>query len=198
MNNLDNILTKIDEDANEQIEKETAIVLSKARESAAQIISDAEKTASEIVKSAKVKSDFAKDATSSACDGYIARRILKEKSDIVSSCIEYVDKVLKEADTDKYFKMIEKLIIKYAHSENGMLILNKRDNDILPEKFIDNVNLIINKKNANIELSKEIGDFDGGFILRYGGIDENCTFDALIEEKIDIIKDAICKELREG
>ena len=198
MNNLDSILSKIEEAADDRIKKETDAIIAKAESEAAAIVADAEKTASEFVKKAKRKSEFIKEASVSSCDGYIARRLLKEKSDIIKNCISHAAAELKNAKDEEYFDMIKKLILKYAQSGSGELILNKTDNGRLPAKFIDDVNLLLKERNADIVLSKEIGSFDSGFVLRYGGIDENCTFDALIKDKADEIRDAICRELKEG
>ena len=36
---------------------------------------------------------------------------------------------------------------------------------------------------------------NGGFVLAYGGIEENCSIDALFEERADALSDAVRKIL---
>ena len=47
-------------------------------------------------------------------------------------------------------------------------------------EVITNAKLKSQKRNGNLKLSKETGDFTGGFVLRSNGIESNCTFDMLI------------------
>ena len=66
-----------------------------------------------------------------------------------------------------------------------------------PKDFVDKANSGLSKNGGRIVLSDTTLDIDSGFILRYGGIDENCTFDALIKENSDKIKDALLREIME-
>ena len=51
----------------------------------------------------------------------------------------------------------------------------------------------ISATNGKLKVSSEPKNIDGGFILAYGDIEINCSFDALISEKIDVIKDTLNK-----
>ena len=48
---------------------------------------------------------------------------------------------------------------------------------------------------GEIELSDKCSDIDGGFILIYGGIEENCSFKALIDDNVEIFQDKVQKVL---
>ena len=70
--------------------------------------------------------------------------------------------------------------------------MSEKDINNMPDKFVENINSKL--ENASLTLSKGTG-IDKGFILKYGGIEENCTFDALIEEKRDLIKDKLTEQI---
>ena len=51
------------------------------------------------------------------------------------------------------------------------------------------------KKGGALEFSGEVRNIDGGFILVYGGIEENCSIDAVFAEKRDELLDQVRKIL---
>ena len=51
------------------------------------------------------------------------------------------------------------------------------------------------KKGGVLEISGETRNIDGGFILIYGGIEENCSIDAMFAEKRDELLDQVRKIL---
>ena len=58
----------------------------------------------------------------------------------------------------------------------------------LPKGFVDTVNKELSS--GSIALGDEI-DITAGFILVYGDIDINCSFDAIAQEKRDELRDAL-------
>ena len=91
--------------------------------------------------------------------------------------------------------MLFKLILKYSHENQGELRLNETDMERMPEDFIEKVNKSLSEKNASVILAQKPYDIKPGCVIAYGEIEENCTFDALIEEKKDEIKDKLYKRL---
>ena len=67
---------------------------------------------------------------------------------------------------------------------------NKKDLSRLPAGFAEKIS---DATNGKLKVSSEPKNIDGGFILAYGDIEINCSFDALISEKIDVIKDTLNK-----
>ena len=59
---------------------------------------------------------------------------------------------------------------------------------------MESLNKKLKEKNASVSLADESAKIDSGVIIRYGGIEENCTFGALIGEKRDEIRDILFKE----
>lgn len=46
-------------------------------------------------------------------------------------------------------------------------------------------------KGGSLTLMEEPKKIDGGFVLVYGGVEENCTFHALFAEKKDELSDKV-------
>ena len=44
---------------------------------------------------------------------------------------------------------------------------------------------------ADLKISEEAAEIKNGFVLDFGGIEENCTFDALIDQNIEELQDKV-------
>ena len=84
---------------------------------------------------------------------------------------------LKGLETGAYFDMILKLAVKSAQPGEGELLLSKKDLERLPEGFEDRLNASLKDKGAVLHISGDTRDIDGGFVLTYGGIEENCSIE---------------------
>lgn len=47
------------------------------------------------------------------------------------------------------------------------------------------------EKGAALKISRQTRKIDGGFVLVYGGIEENCSFEALFDAKHDELQDKV-------
>ncbi len=65
----------------------------------------------------------------------------------------------------------------------------------LPAGFEKEISAIAAKKGGSLTLQKESKGIENGFILVYGGIEENCTFKALFNTQRDALQDKIHQEL---
>lgn len=184
----DNLLevNKIKDDAKNQAEKIMADAEAAANAEAEVIIANADKKTSQMLENAK-----------SGCDVLIKRAEVSAKSEVVADCIKAAAAEIKAMADEKYFEVIKKLILKYHHhNEDGVIAMNAKDVARMPKKFIADINKEISKNGAKLVICDENADIDSGFIICYGGVVENCTFDSLIEEKKDEIKDKLYIQLK--
>ena len=98
---------------------------------------------------------------------------------------------LKGLETGAYFDMILKLAVKSAQPGVGELLLSKKDLERLPEGFEDRLNASLKDKGAVLHISGDTRDIDGGFVLTYGGIEENCSIDALFDAAHEVLQDKV-------
>ena len=62
----------------------------------------------------------------------------------------------------------------------------------IPNDFEKNLeNTLKDIKNAALTISKEAAPIDGGFILVYGDIEENCSFKALFNNAKEELQDKV-------
>ena len=90
--------------------------------------------------------------------------------------------------TEEYFAYILKMVEKHALSQKGEIAFSKADKKRLPQNFrID----LEKASGGTLKLSRETRDIDGGFVLIYGGIEENCSFKAIFNADREKLADKV-------
>ena len=87
--------------------------------------------------------------------------------------------------------LIAKLLEKNTAEGEGVLSFSAKDLKRLPSDFASKASEIAAKNNGKIKIADEAADIEDGFILSYGGIEENCTLKALFSEKEDELRDCV-------
>ncbi len=118
-------------------------------------------------------------------------RILTAKQEMIHGVIDAAKKKLLGLDSIDYFVLLGKLAKKYAQPGDGVMYLSETDLNRVPSYFRSALAEIGAKKGGTLVLSDESRDLGGGFVLAYGGIEENCTFEALFEENKERLQDVV-------
>lgn len=192
------------------IEKMTEAILADAKEQADAIILQAKKEAESEKESAYAAIESEKEkkfeALSKELDEYRVRaesardlqrrrQILAKKQEIIARIIEKTRVSLHDADSNTYFSSLYRMFEKYCQPEVGTMFLNAGDLDRLPKDFEERINQIAKAKGGQIEVSKDAVNIEDGFILKYEGTEENCTFRSLIESEKENFFDEINRML---
>lgn len=195
MAGIDNITSVILQEAKEK----ASSVISAAQAKAADEIAAAEKQGKEIGEKAAAKAE--RDAKTygdriASQAGMMARQaMLTAKQEVISAVIDLALTTLrKQGDTD-YFGMISALIAKHLRAEAGEILFSAGDLKRLPAGFGDAVAALAKKAGGTLKVSEEAADIEDGFILRYGGIEENCTLRALFSEKHEALVDKVTETI---
>lgn len=93
---------------------------------------------------------------------------------------------LRSLPAGAYFALLETLIRAHREGEGGELMLSAADLSRVPAGFAESL---------GVTLCQVPAEIDGGCVLRWGDIEENLTFKALLDERRDRLEDAICREL---
>lgn len=194
MDGLKEILSKIDSDNAAEIKEYVSAQNAETQKMTDEIINSARSEAEKILADAAKKTAQLSENSKSSCALYEKNRLLTEKLNIINNAVDTAAHSLKNMDSDEYFKAVETLVIKYSHDGEGELLMNERDRAAVPDGFMESLNKKLKEKNASVSLADENAKIDSGVIIRYGGIEENCTFGALIGEKRDEIRDILFKE----
>ena len=194
MAGLDKIIARIQAESEEAAARtleaakaEAEAILQNAREEAAAecaaIGRKAEQAAANIL-----------DRGHSAAELKKRQRILAEKQVLIGRIIGEAKQQLKNMPKEAYFENIVKLAVKASQRGKGTILFSKADLDRLPENFADTLNAALvagGKEGAALTVSSETRDIDGGFVLTYGGIEENCSFDALFDSAHEMLQDKV-------
>ena len=93
--------------------------------------------------------------------------------------------VLFALDDKAYFALLGKMVEKYAPEKSGKLLLSAKDLARMPADFAEAA------KKRGLTVSDETRAIDGGFVLDYDGIEENCSFEALFYASQEALQDKV-------
>ncbi|HHU49397.1 MAG: V-type ATP synthase subunit E [Caldicoprobacterales bacterium] len=167
-------------EARRQAEGITHEAEERARQESDIILQEANEKASDIIERAKSSADLQK-----------RRAILSAKQRIIEEIMNKTMDTLKSLPDEEYFDLILKMVSSYAQPQNGQIIFSKRDMERLPADFEQQLNQAIKSRGGSLTISSANRPIDGGFVLVYGDIEENCTFAAIFSSKHDILQDKV-------
>ena len=191
MSGLEKILGEINAES-EGLAKE---IIGKATEEAGAITAEAEKNAADSCERLRRESntrlnDLKSRAQSTAS---LAKRqmLLAEKQALITGVLEKAKGALSQLPDNEYFEFVQRLVAKNALPQDGTIIFNKRDRSRLPANFSQIIQNEAMQKGGSLKVSDETRDIDGGFVLSYGGVEQNCSIGALFETNIDTLQDKV-------
>ena len=175
---------KIIDAANQEAEKILETAKAQAQSDCARIAKDSERAAADLLARAKSAADLQKRKT-----------ILFEKQKQISDIIDKAKASFDTMPEDEYFGIIVKMVRKFALAGNGEILFSEKDLARLPENFEALLNSAAKDKGGVLKISKETRKIDGGFVLVYGGVEENCSFTALFDSEHESLQDKVLKLL---
>ena len=195
MTGLEKITSEIKADADKSI----AAIIDKANAEAKSILAGAEKEAAEAIEKVNhdvsVRLSASKSTAESAAALRKRRLILEEKQKLIGEVIEEAKSLIYALPDNVYFEKILKLAEKNVSPAEGTIIFNAKDLSRLPADFETKLNVVAVAKGGKLTVSKETRPIDGGFVLLYDGIDQNCSITSLFETNIEAVQDKIQKLL---
>ncbi|MEG1957094.1 MAG: V-type ATP synthase subunit E family protein [Lachnospiraceae bacterium] len=195
MTGLDKITNQIIEEANSSASE----ILQKAE-------AEAEKLREEALEEAKIEcekinrksvSEIAnyKDRMNSSADLKRRTAILNMKQSMISVTLEKAYHTFCNQEATQYFQTIKEMLKKFVLPQNGEIFFSDADMAKMPKEFVNEISAIAKEKGGTLTLSQDRRNVEKGFILAYGGIEENCSFEALFNSKKDELQDEVQKIL---
>lgn len=205
MNNLDKILSRINADADREIEAvrtDAKAKLDAITEEAEDRISDMKKRA----ESAAMK-EYQSIISRAETSGAMAEReiILRAKSELIEKVYRDAENFIVSLPSDKYAAVMSTLlagaVIERMNTVHDMtslyndeefvgehkipfeLVLSEEDKKAHPRDIISGAEQIIAERDMTvpkIKLAKDSADIRGGFIVRYGSAETNCSVSAMV------------------
>lgn len=183
----DQILTGAKQEAEE--------ILRQAKLRAEEILADADREAEKIKAGIQKKSasdvENCKKRVASANDLYRRTETLRRKQEVIAQVIEAAYEKVCGMDADTYFGMLEKMIEKYALAQAGEICFSRSDLERMPADFSRRADAAAQKAGGSLKLSRESRKIENGFVLVYGGVEENCTIRAMFDSRRDMLQDQV-------
>lgn len=191
MAGLEKIKSQILDEAKANADTRIREAEAKAAEILAEAEAEARKQAGDI--SRKSEADVAgyKERIQSAIDLKRRTGILAAKQEVIAEVLDKAYATLLGLESGEYFDLLLKILEKYALPQEGTICFSAADLKKMPADFPAKVTAAAEGKGGKLVISKEGIDIENGFVLIYGGIEENCTLKALFDAKKDDLSDKI-------
>lgn len=191
MTGLEKILKAIEKDAR----AESAAVLSAAKKEAEKIKEEAKEQAGlqceEISRQSANDTAAVLSRAESAAELLKRKTLLLKKQELIGKTIENAHNSIFKLESKRYFDMLLGMAKKYAEKQAGEIAFNEKDLKRLPADFEVQLNSALSGSGASLSVCKKPRDIDGGFVLIYGGVEENCSFKALFEAQREELQDQV-------
>lgn len=191
MTGLDKIINQIQEEA-EASAKERAEAAAKEAEA---ILAEAKAACEAMEQEAAAKAAAEREnqagRAASAAEQRRKTVLLQTKQEIIAEIIGKAYETLKNKDTESYFLTMEKLLKTYVLAEDGEIYFSEADLERMPADFEQKIKAAAEAKGGHLILKKEPKAIPDGFVLVYGGVEENCTLKALFDVKRDQLQDKV-------
>ena len=192
MSGIDKIISQIELETGKVCDQITAeaqakadAILAQAREEAQAVTEDGKKQSAARVADIKKRGE-------SAADLEEKRVMLSAKQRIITSMLGEGIGVLKQLPDEEYFDLLVQMVGKYSLPGSGEIVFARCDSERLPSGLMDRINAAAK---GTLTQAGDQADIDAGFILRYGGIEQNCSFDAIFAGEAETLSDRAGKLL---
>ena len=186
------------------LEKMKNQILDEAKSLAEAKVSDAENQAQEILEAAKAEAAKTPAGISQKSEADVANyteriassidlqrrtRVLSAKQEVIAEVLNKAYEKLKAMETADYFAMMMKILDKYVLAQAGEIYFSQADVNRMPADCRAEIEKIAKAKGGSLKICSQEKGIEGGFVLAYGGIEENCTLRAMFDAKRDELSD---------
>lgn len=186
MSGIDKIIQQIEADTDKVCDS----VIGAAQQKADAIVAAAQKEADQITADGKDQTAARvvdiKKRGDSAADLEEKRVMLYTKQQIISTMLGEGLAAAKALPDDEYFTLLIKMVEKYSQPGDGVIFFGEKDKNRLPAGYIDRLNQAAKGK---ITLADDVVPIEAGFVLQYGGVEQNCSFDAIFAGEAENLSD---------
>ena len=191
MSGLNKIKSQIMDEARSLAEEKIAEAKLTAGEIIEQAQKEAEESEKQMLRKAEAEEKKQQEKTASFIDLQKRTKILEAKQGVIADVLKQAYEALENLGEEEYFSALLLLVKKYALPETGEILFGKTDLGRLPEGFGDKIEEIAKAKGGELRISENEGAIKNGFILVYGGIEENWTLKALFDARQEELSDKV-------
>ena len=125
----------------------------------------------------------------------VKRLLLRTKTELIDETIAMALRRLRELPDGDYFNVLQTLALSYARKGEGELLALPAGSAKIARRFCRYAEWNAEKPGAQVHIGAQYAKIADGFLLAYGDIEVNCSFEALLEASLEQVKDALSREL---
>lgn len=113
------------------------------------------------------------------------KSVLSVKQEMISAAFDAAREEIVNMPRDKYTQFLARMAAGAAASGMEEIVLNARDKAEVGKAVCKAANELLSAKGTpgKLTVSEDTADISGGVIVRFGGIETNCSIDALIRQR---------------
>ncbi len=113
------------------------------------------------------------------------KSVLSVKQEMVASAFDAAREEIVNMPRDEYAQFLARMAADAATIGEEEMLLNEADKKALGKAVCKAANELLSAKGVpgRLTLSEDTADISGGVIVRFGGIETNCSIDALIRQR---------------
>ena len=113
------------------------------------------------------------------------KSVLSVKQEMISAAFDAAREEIVNMPRDKYTQFLARMAAEAAASGMEEIVLYARDKAEVGKAVCKAANELLSAKGTpgKLTVSEETADISGGVIVRFGGIETNCSIDALIRQR---------------
>lgn len=113
------------------------------------------------------------------------KSVLSVKQEMISDAFDAAREEIVNMPRDKYTQFLARMAAEAAASGMEEIVLNARDKAEVGKSVCKAANELLSAKGTpgKLTVSEDTADISGGVIVRFGGIETNCSIDALIRQR---------------
>lgn len=183
MNGIDRITDRIEADAREQAKA----IIAEAEAKCAEIRKENEKKAQEryleLIRNGTKDCESGLERRKSAAEMDAKKSVLALKQDCVAEAFDMAKRRLADMPEDSYVGFLASLAASAAADGSGEIVLSARDRERCGKAVLERANSALAAKGLTpaLTLAADSREISGGLILRQGGVEVNCSIEALVE-----------------
>ena len=138
-----------------------------------------------LVESGKAECEDIISGSRRIADMEAGKSVLAEKQAIIDEAFAAAAKKITGMPRDKYTHFLSSMAAQAASNGTEEIVLNAKDKAEVGKAVCKQANDILSAagKSGKLTLSEDTADIEGGVIIRFGGIETNCSIDALIRQR---------------
>ena len=113
------------------------------------------------------------------------KSVLSVKQEMISAAFDAAREEIVNMPRDKYTQFLARMAAEAAAGGMEEIVLNARDKAEVGKAVCKAANELLSAKGTpgKLTVSEDTADISGGVIVRFGGIETNCSIDALIRQR---------------